>query len=435
MMSSFFRLSWHVLRAVVLLATVAAPSTALAQTDDDDPRIRVFLDCPTGGCDRNFLITEHPYAVFTQDRLDADIHLLVTRIGTGSGGGEYTLQFIGQRRFQGRVDTLVTNVPPNVSEDMRRRNLSRMVHVGLVSRIARGAEGARLAERLLIAYDPLVGGGATPLRAPRDRWNLWIYRARLNGNAESESRSGEYRWFGALSANRVTEELKMEFNVEHEYRARRFQLSDGSDRRFILRSAQATSRIVHSVGEHWSVGSRARVGLNEFRNQDAYANLDLSAEYNLFPWREATSRQFVGIVSLGGQFNDYRQITIFDQTSEIRPTARFVMAGESRQAWGQIDAAMRYTQFLHDLDRYNLAFNGRSTLRLSRGLSLEFSAEAAKVQDQLFLPRGDASDDEVLTRQRALATAYRLRGSVGVSFTFGSIFNTFVNPRLNELGG
>jgi hypothetical protein len=435
MMSPFIRFSWHLLRALILAAMVVAPSSMLAQADDDDPRLRVFLDCPTGGCDRNFLITEHPYAVFTQDRLDAEIHLLITRIGTGSGGGEYTLQFIGQRRFQGRVDTLVTNVPPNVSEDMRRRAVSRMVHVGLVSRIARGAQGARLAEGLLIAYDPLVGGGAAPVRVPRDPWNLWVYRVRLNGNAESEARSGEYRLFGALSANRITEQLKMEFNAENEYRARRFQLSDGTDRRFILRSAQATSRIVRSVSDHWSVGSRVRVGLNEFQNQDAYANLDLSAEYNLFPWREATSRQLVGIVSLGGQFNDYREITIFDQASETRPTARFVLAGESRQAWGQIDAALRYTQFLHDTDRYNVSFNGRTTLRLSRGLSLELNAEAAKVQDQLFLPRGDASDDEVLTRQRALATAYRLRGSVGLSFTFGSIFNTFVNPRLNELGG
>ena len=41
---------------------------------------------------------------------------------------------------------------------------------------------------------------------------------------------------------------------------------------------------------------------------------------------------------------------------------------------------------------------------------------------------------EVLTRQRALATAYRLGGSVGLSFTFGSIYNTIVNPRLDELG-
>ncbi len=434
-MPSLLNFARHAASVALAAIVFGLPSVLSAQTDDDDPRLRVFLDCPTGGCDRNFLITEHPYAVFTQDRLDADIHLLVTRIGTGSGGGEYTLQFIGQRGFSGRVDTLVTTTPPNVSEDMRRRNLSRMVHVGLVSRLARSAQGSGLAERLLVAYDPQVGAAGAVTRPPRDPWNLWVYRIRVNGNAESESRAGEYRLFGALSANRITEEWKLELNADNEYRARRFELSDGGERRFILRSAQATARVVRSLSEHWSVGTRVRAGLNEFRNEDAYANVEMSAEYNVFPWREATSRQLVGIVSLGGRFYDYREITIFDQTDELRPVARAVIAGESRQAWGQLDGALRYTQFLHDTDRYNVTFNGRTTLRLSRGLSLELSAEASKVQDQLYLPRGDVSDDEVLTRQRALATAYRLRGSVGLSFTFGSIFNTFVNPRLNELGG
>lgn len=427
---------WRRALTTIVVALLALPTVLSAQPDDDDPRLKVFLDCPTGGCDRNFLITEHPYVFFTQDRLDADVHLLVTRIGTGAGGGEYTLQFIGQRAFAGRTDTLVTTTPPNLSEDMRRRNLSRMIHVGLATRVARGARGAQLLERLLVAYDPLVGStpGARPVQ-PRDRWNLWVYRVRLNGNTEAESRSSEYRISGALSANRVTETWKLEFNADNEYRARRFELSNGSERRFILRSAQSTSRIVRSLSDHWSVGSRVRAGVNEFRNEDAYANLDLSAEYNLFPWREATSRQLVAIASLGGAFFDYREVTIYDQTSETRPTARLVVAGESRQAWGQIDAALRYTQFLHDAARYNVSFNGRTTLRLSRGLSLELSAEAAKVQDQLYLARGDASDDEVLTRQRALETAFRLRGSIGLSYTFGSIFNTFVNPRLNELGG
>jgi hypothetical protein len=96
---------------------------------------------------------------------------------------------------------------------------------------------------------------------------------------------------------------------------------------------------------------------------------------------------------------------------------------------------VRYSQYLHDLRRYNISFFARTEFRLSRGLSLDVSASAAKVQDQLFLARGGASDDDVLTRQRALATAYRLSASMGISFTFGSIYNTIVNPRLNELGG
>ncbi len=96
--------------AVAALLLAAAPTALHAQPAD--PRLKVFLDCPTGGCDRNFLITEHPYVVFTQDRLDADVHLLITRISTGSGGFEFTLQFIGQRALAGRNDTLVTNTPP-----------------------------------------------------------------------------------------------------------------------------------------------------------------------------------------------------------------------------------------------------------------------------------------------------------------------------------
>jgi hypothetical protein len=418
--------------AAWLLAMLPAP--LLAQPDDDDPRLKVYLDCPTGGCDRQFLITEHPYVVFTQDRLDADVHLLITRIGTGSGGGEYTLQFIGQRAFAGRTDTLVTTTPPNIAEDTRRRTLSRMIHVGLATRVARRSRGAQLLDRLLVAYDPLVGDAAgAPPAPPSDPWNLWVYRVRLNGNAESESRSGEYELSGEVSANRITETWKLQFDAEQEYNARRFELSDGSERRFILRSAETTARVVRSLSDHWSVGTIAELGLSEFNNQDAYGSVDITAEYNVFPWREATSRQLVAIIALGSRFFDYREITLFDRLSEHRPVARAIIAGESRQAWGQIDAALRYTQYLHDAERYNISFNGRTTLRISRGLSLELSAEAAKVQDQLFLPRGDVSDDEVLTRQRALETAYRLRGSVGLSFTFGSIFNTIVNPRLNEL--
>jgi hypothetical protein len=70
--------------------------------------------------------------------------------------------------------------------------------------------------------------------------------------------------------------------------------------------------------------------------------------------------------------------------------------------------------------------------RISRGLSLNFGGSASKVNDQLYLPAGGLDPSEILTRQRALRTAYRLDFSAGFSFTFGSIFNTFVNPRFDN---
>jgi len=64
------------------------------------------------------------------------------------------------------------------------------------------------------------------------------------------------------------------------------------------------------------------------------------------------------------------------------------------------------------------------------GLSLFSSFNVEFIQDQLFLPAGSASLDEVLLRRRALATSYQLDASFGLAYTFGSIYNNVVNTRL-----
>ncbi len=420
--------------AALLVPSVGAAQVPPAPTAPSDDRLRVFLDCPNGGCDRNFFINEIPYAIWTQDRLDADVHLLVTRIETGSGGSEFAMQFIAQRRLGSGADTLITSVPPNTTDDMRRRSLARLIQVGLAGRASRVRGRGQFMNRMRIVYDAPDSAEIAATATQSDRWNLWVYRLDLNGNGSAESRSSDYRVSGGFSARRITEIWKLDFDVDNDYNANRYELSDGSERTFILRSSDVTARIVRSLSEHWSVGTRMTGGLSEFRNQDAYGTADLSAEYNYFPWRDATSRQLIALVALGGRYYDYSEITLYERSTELRPLMRAIVAGESRQTWGTANASLRYTQFLHDRNRFNLSFNGRTNIRLSRGLSVEFRGEAAKVQDQLYLPRGDASDDEVLTRQRALATAFRLSGSVGLSFTFGSIYNSIVNPRLDDLG-
>jgi hypothetical protein len=430
----------HRLRRLALVALVASAPLVLgaqeAQTPSDrpepasEPRLRVFLDCPTGGCDRNFFVTEMPFALWTQDRLDADVHALITGLGTGAGGTEYTVALLGRGIFAARSDTLRASIAPNSSDDMRRRELARVLQLGLMPYAIRVTDASLFSVR----YERPSGSQAGIASVIRDPWDFWVYRARVNGSGNAESLNSSYQLSGSFNASRVTEELKLSLNAYNEYRSNTFELSDGSKQEYILRSSDASARIVRSISEHWSIGTRANGGLSEFRNQEAYAGLDLSAEYNVFPWREATSKQLIALLALGGRYYDYGEITIFDRTTEMRPVARAIVAGESRQQWGTLDGAMRFTQFLHDSEIFNISFNGRAQIRLSRGLALELRGDAAKVNDQLYLPRGAASDDEILTRQRALATAFRVGGSVGLSFTFGSIYNTIVNPRLDDLG-
>jgi hypothetical protein len=45
------------------------------------------------------------------------------------------------------------------------------------------------------------------------------------------------------------------------------------------------------------------------------------------------------------------------------------------------------------------------------------------------LEAGDATEEEVLLRQRELESGFEYNFRVGFSYTFGSIFSNVVNPR------
>ena len=57
------------------------------------------------------------------------------------------------------------------------------------------------------------------------------------------------------------------------------------------------------------------------------------------------------------------------------------------------------------------------------------------MRDQIALAWGGLTQEEVLLRQRELATDYRFFISGGISYRFGSIFNNVVNPRFTGSEG
>jgi len=55
------------------------------------------------------------------------------------------------------------------------------------------------------------------------------------------------------------------------------------------------------------------------------------------------------------------------------------------------------------------------------------------VKDQINLRVGEATDEEILLRQRELGTDFRYGFSFGLTYRFGSIYNNAVNPRFEAL--
>ena len=101
-----------------------------------------------------------------------------------------------------------------------------------------------------------------------------------------------------------------------------------------------------------------------------------------------------------------------------------------RQPWGNISSRLRASTFLDDFSKNRLQLNGNVSIRVFKGFSVRFSGNMQFIRDQINLPAGDASLEDVLLQQKQIATDFDLSLSAGVSYTFGSAFNNIINTRL-----
>jgi hypothetical protein len=390
----------------------------------------VFLDCQSRGCDFDFIRTELSWVTWVRDRFDADVLLLVTTLRAANGGQEFTVTFLGQKRFAGHVDTLRHSSLPNDPDDRLRRDLVRTFALGLAPLAAR----TPVAPRLAVTFQAPRGQAQATPASVRDRWNFWLFRASANGfvNGEQQQRFGN--GFGSVTANRITANTKITTGLNADVSAQRFTLSDGARFTNTLRGYGLNALVTRGLGAHWSVGAKVVGQYSDFLNYDANLRAAPAVEWNFFPYAQATRRQLTVLYAPGVSRFDYQQRTVFDRVAETRPDHLLIVAANARQPWGSVNLTATASQLLDDLSKNNLQLRGQLDLRLGRGLSINVGGSAARVRDQLYLPRGQLSDDQILVRQRALATGYRYFANLGLSYTFGSIYNTVVNPRFQSFG-
>ena len=59
---------------------------------------------------------------------------------------------------------------------------------------------------------------------------------------------------------------------------------------------------------------------------------------------------------------------------------------------------------------------------------MEAELSASRVRDQISLPARGAAPEEILLRLRLLRSGYQYNSSTSLTYTFGSIFSSLVNP-------
>ena len=179
------------------------------------------------------------------------------------------------------------------------------------------------------------------------------------------------------------------------------------------------------------MAARTSVGASTFENRDLAIRAAAGLEYSFFPYSESTRRVLFAQYTIGVNRLSYRERTIYDKLDETVYDQNFQTTLSLRQPWGSSRVTFEAANYLHDFSKHRLEFDGRLDIRLFRGFSLNINGNASRVRDQLYLPAGGASDEEILLRLRRLQTSYRYGLSMGLSYQFGSIFNNVVNPRFD----
>ena len=418
-----------VLRAGGLVAALCLATAGPAAAQNSRPS--VFFDCAGPRCDSRYYRTEINWVHWVNDKEDATVHVMMTSQGTGAGGREYLLDFIGVGEQDGyRNQHSFRSLPT----DTDREQLDGIAHtLGLGLALFASHSGYRGLVALTGNHreEEAIALGVVSRDEVEDPWNLWVFRIDGETGIDGETSERRVSLEGGLSASRVSPTLRLRFSGDVEHDRYLIELSDGTFEDHRTRWS-LNSRAVYAVLEHWSVGVDASGSRNPNYNQDLRLELAPALEYSVFPYEEATRRSFTFFYRVGPGFRDYVEPTIYGETEETRWEQAMEVRFTQRQPWGNASVNARGSHFLHDLDRRLLSFGGDLSFRIVRGLELSFSGNVSSVADQIYLPVEEATDEEALLQLQQRATDFDYGIEVGFQFRFGSIFNNVVNNRFRR---
>jgi len=420
---------------LLFLALVACPLAAHAQgaaavtppqappAGAPSPMLRVFLDC--NSCDEEFLRQNVQFIDYVRDRAVADLHVLVTTQATGGGGSSWVVKFIGVGRLQGQDRTLTFTTPSVATDDERRKAFERVFKLGLVAYAA----DTSVAPQLDVTY--AKPSSAAPAAVVRDPWNYWVFRINMNGDMNGEQSSTGRSYSTSFSANRVTNAWKINIGAYANRRTNRFAIDETTTIRSQTTSWDYNGMMVKSVGAKWSAGLTAGASSSSFSNTDRQLTVAPGIEYDFFPYSESSRRSLTIRYTAGPAHYDYTELTVFDRMFETIPKQHLNVALGLRQPWGSLNIYSNFSQQLNRMDRYRASLFGNTDVRLFKGFSFNMFAQYDRILDQIALRKGTATETEVLLRLQQLQTNYSYFTYFGFSYSFGSIFNTVVNPRFS----
>ena len=427
------------LSLIVFVGTICFHSSDLyaqqnGSATEQEQALRVFIDQMDAY--RDYLTEEITYVNFVRDRTLAQVHVLMTSLNTGSGGTEYTLTLTGLQNFVGINDTLTYDSMQMDTTDTRRQGLLDALTLGLVQYVIK----TPLKNRIVVIRREQTETKTMAPSQVTDKWNYWVFNIS----------TGSMRWTGetsrktmsispTISIDRVTEKWKLNYVISSSDQITKNKLtvtdpvtkikSTVWDRAVTSNRVFLRWTMIRSLSSHWSLafhGAYRKSTLENFKLRVVSAS---ALEYNVFPYSQSTRREFIFDAEVENDNLWYYEETVYNKTKEYLVYGTLSTSYNARERWGTLSIAASAASYLHDLDKYRIGASCTLSFRILAGLSLDVSGSYSRINDQLNLRKRGVTDKEALLNLIQRATSFSTSESIGLRYTFGSIYNNVVNPR------
>lgn len=390
--------------------------------EDTTEQLKIFLDCNV--CDDDFMRQNLGNVQFVRDQDLSDVHLFFVTQRNASNGRSYDVDFIGKGDFENINYKLSFSTNSNMTSDEVRKLILENIKLGLVRFwIAKGTVSE-------IAVSVPTPENEEEKAEEKDPWNYWVFSLGADGYFNGqESNKSSYLYFN-ISARRVTDKNKFSFRASFNENKSTFTF-DGDDIVAVNNSKSIFVSDVLSINEHWSYGFFANLQTSTFNNYDFNWRFRPALEYNFFKYSESAKKQLIVSYRNGLVYNNYIERSVFGEDDELLFQHSILLGGSLRQEWGNINGEASFNQFLHDTSLRSFGFYLGANIRMFKGFNFNVGGNYRITRDQINLPAGNVSLEELLLQQQQLQSGYNYYVSLGFSYQFGSIYNSIVNPRFN----
>lgn len=389
--------------------------------DKRDAKLKIYVEGIR--LDMDYLLKNMRYVDFVNDPAVADVHIIINSRVSGSGGNVYSLMY-NNKTFENFSDyTITTTTALSDTYEEKRKKIKDALSLGLMPYVNQTAASNNLALRYQ-AKDQNIESTTI-----EDAWHNWTFRGDVSGSLNLEESREVYDYYFNARADKVTEEWRYRNSARRSVRIKNYT-NEGEEYTSNNTYSYVSSSVVKSLSSRWSTGLFGGYNNSNYSNIMYSVSIKPAVEYNIFPWDISDRKVFTIAYYIGPEWKKYYEETIYDKLKEGLWEQTLRLDLQIVQTWGEIEAGLNASNYLHDWSKNRITFDTDLSVRIIRGLSLRFGFRFENVHDQIYLPKGEITLEDVLLNKVQLPSSFELGTNFGVRIQFGSIYNNIVNKRL-----